>query len=394
MKTQKLGLKLLVSFLLVIPLVFIGMGLSISASVIIQGPTLNHFMSSLAWVFVLLLYGFVMVRFFIKVSKKKARIVLLSILVLMLISAISVHQFEQFQNRFRIGEPGINLYDYQPFKNNASLAHLDDNASFTMGNDVLSIDGIATLYPVYSAFVEATFPEGNYDPLDDIHGMVRVSNNQTAYARLINGDVDLIFAESPSESAIDFANQNGVTLNVHLIGYEALVFYVHKDNPVDTLTLDDIINIYSGSVTNWAELGGDDAPIEAFQRLENSASQSALKHIMGSVPLMTPPMERAVESSNIVDQTARYNNHPHAIGFSLRIHTIDITEHHDVKIIALDGVEPTISNISNELYPIVSKFAMVSTNSDHAKLEPFIAWVLSPEGQTLIERSGFVPITP
>jgi len=76
----------------------------------------------------------------------------------------------------------------------------------------------------------------------------------------------------PSKEQVEYAEECGTTFKYTQIGTEAFVFFVHKDNPIDSLTVEQIKGIYSGEITNWSEVGGDDEKIVAFQRNEGSGS--------------------------------------------------------------------------------------------------------------------------
>ena len=112
------------------------------------------------------------------------------------------------------------------------------------------IDGATALYPIYAAFAQAVYPEKDYDPYGS-----EVMSNRTgaAYANLINGKADIIFASGPSKAQIEQAESVGKELKLTPIGKEAFVFFVNSRNPVENLTEDEIKAIYSGEITNWKE---------------------------------------------------------------------------------------------------------------------------------------------
>src|SRR5690606_17803581 len=103
----------------------------------------------------------------------------------------------------------------------------------------------------------------------------------SAYSRLIEGNVDLIFAAEPSSGQIQAAEKAGVELQMTPIGREAFVFFVNARNPISNLSSADIRQIYSGEYGNWKELGGKDDEILPFQRPEDSGSQTMFIKFMG-----------------------------------------------------------------------------------------------------------------
>lgn len=141
------------------------------------------------------------------------------------------------------------------------------------------LDGATALYPLYSAFVQAVYPQDTYNSSIELTGndLVLCTSTSEAYKRLIAGNADIIFAAAPSLAQTKQAKLAGRELKLTPIGREAFVFFVNKRNPVDSLTIEQIKDIYSGTVTNWSEVGGKKASIRAFQRAENSGSQTKLQ---------------------------------------------------------------------------------------------------------------------
>lgn len=185
----------------------------------------------------------------------------------------------------------VDLTLYEPFQNNKRVADLGKEASMKLEKPLLKLDGSTALYPVFASFAQAVYPEGTYDS-----SMSEVQSTQTsgAWAGLLKEERELIFVPEPPSSIQSQAKAKGVELMLTPVGKEAFVFFVHKDNPVTNLTGEDIQNIYSGEVTNWKELGGNDEPILAFQRPEDSGSQQMLRKVMGTKRLMDPPSDQRV----------------------------------------------------------------------------------------------------
>ena len=100
-----------------------------------------------------------------------------------------------------------------------------------------------------------------------------------------NHPVDLIIVTEPSDEEIEMAKKYNIEMLIKPVCYDAFVFITHKDNPVDNLTIEEIQKIYSGQITNWKEVGGNDEKIRAYQREENSGSQTAMeKLVMQGIP--------------------------------------------------------------------------------------------------------------
>lgn len=332
---------------------------------------------------------------FSKLSKQNLKRVGLVGTVIAVVLFASVKGYYVYTAGLRIEERGVELQDYRPFKPESNLAKLDAPASFKVEEELPRLDGATALYPLYASFVEATYPQGDYDPYDIEWGNSAVVSTTTgeAYERLINGKTDIIFVAGPSDQQIAAAERKGVAFNMTPIGREAFIFFVHEDNPVDSLELEEIQQIYSGEIRNWQEVGGKNDSIRAFQRPEGSGSQTALQRMMGERKLMDAPVEDVPEGmGGIIEQTAAYQNHKNAIGFSFRFYATEMIEDHDIKLVQVNGVAPTVETIADGTYPITSEFYAITTEDRYEEFKPFLDWMGSEEGQTLVERTGYVPL--
>ena len=147
---------------------------------------------------------------------------------------------------------------------------------------------------------------------------------------------------------------------------------------MDDLSSQQIRSIYSGEYTNWKEVGGDNYIIDALQRNPGSGSQTALESFMDGREVKKHPLGFLGR----------------AIGFSFRFYVSDIVENGGVKMLALDGVYPSKENVANRSYPIVSDLYVVyRKGEDNPNVQMLIDWILSPEGQKIVEESGYVPVS-
>ncbi len=288
---------------------------------------------------------------------------------------------------------------YLPFREDSPVAKLDGDASleFTMSDDLPFMDGATALYPIYAAFAEAVYPDALGDGEDsEILKYVDCSTTGIAYTKIVDGDCDIIFVAGPSKEQESYAAKNGVTLEYVPIGREAFVFFVHPDNPVDSLTLDQIRDIYSGNTVSWTELGGPRwlGRIQAFQREEGSGSQTAMKRfVMKDTPLMTPETEKTLGGmGDMVERVSSYKNNRGAIGYSFRFYTTELMSNFKVKLLAINGVEPTVENIENGTYPLASEFYAVVRSDADENTRALLEWIQGPQGQELIRKAGYTPV--
>ena len=174
---------------------------------------------------------------------------------------------------------------------------------------------------------------------------------------------------------------------------------MNKSNPIESLTTQQIKDIYSGKIINWKKLGGKNQKILAFQRNKGSGSQSMLIRFMNKTPLMEPPKEgrnddNVIDSmGGIIQEVADYKNYNGSIGFSFKYYFNTIVNAPNVKMISVDGVEPTKENITNGTYPIITPlYAVTYKDNPNENVKRLIDWILSDEGQELIEKTGYARI--
>ena len=285
--------------------------------------------------------------------------------------------------------PNIRVGEYLPFEEDSKIVKLE-NSSLKLNDNLPILDGAAAVFPVYSAFVNAVYPE-SVELYDDVF---QYHNTVGGYSLLAEKQIDIFFGAYPSKEQREYAEKCGTQFKYIPIGSEAFVFFVNKNNPIDNLTTEQIKGIYSGEITNWKEVGGKNEPIVAFQRNEGSGSQSMLKRFMGDTPIMTPPTEQVNDFMvGIIDQVANYKNKSNSIGFSFRYYVEGIIQNPDIKIISIDGIEPTVENIKNNIYPITTNlYAVTYEQNKNENVDKLIEWVLSDEGQYIIEETGYVGI--
>ena len=289
----------------------------------------------------------------------------------------------------------LNITEYAPFegKKNAAGA-VRENVGFDAAHALPRLDGATALFPVYAAFAQAVYPEDTrytpYNRSDSADSLLTCSKTDRAYKRLIYGNTDVIFCAQPSDEELQMAKEAGVELELTPIGYEAFVFIVPREEPVTGLTTQNIRDIYRGAVTDWVELGIEGlGKIVAYQRPENSGSQTALEKIMGDLPLMDAPGYVVDDMVGIVDNV-EYRNLPGAIGYSFRYFVSGMMES-DVRMLAIDGVEPALENIRNGSYPFISTlYAVTRRGEANPNVQTLLSWLTGDTAQRLLEASGYV----
>ncbi|MCM1253385.1 MAG: substrate-binding domain-containing protein [Clostridium sp.] len=307
------------------------------------------------------------------------------------------------------GYSSIDLSPYDVTNEENILAKLDVPASFTIANvqDMPIMDGAEAAYPVYAAFANACYAniakiqEKAQKPDSDSVMPVQFQNTIYAYEKLISGEIDIFFGAKPSAEQFAMAQEAGVELQLTPIGKEAFVFFVNENNPVDNLTSEQLRAIYSGDINNWREVGGEKRKILAFQRPENSGSQTMMEYFMGDTPLRKP-LQAEYESGmgDVIRSTAAYENSASAIGYSFRYYTTIMMpdsgeDTAGIKLLAIDGVYPDSETIRSDAYPYTTQLYAITTTKrmeEKSTIEPFLAWMTGPQGQQIVADTGYVSI--
>ena len=318
------------------------------------------------------------------------------------------------------GWSSTDFSDYMVYSEPSKLATLDHPASFVIENEAEMpvLDGAEACYPLYAALAKAVYKDIDVIEREFMEESMRdggwvyfngkivtFTNTITAFDRLIYNyvvdgqldegmrefDVDMVFGARPSKGQMADASDAGVDVRVTPIGREAFVFFVEPDNPVTNLSADEIRRIYSGEITNWAEVGGKNEKILAFQRPENSGSQTMMQYFMGDTPLKKPETYETVgPMEGIVKNVAQYNNERGALGYSFRYFVEDLSQENDVRVLSVDGVQPTLENIENGSYPLTVDLCVITReNEQNENVQKMIDYCLSDEGQEIIRKTGY-----
>ena len=232
--------------------------------------------------------------------------------------------------------------------------------------------------------------------VDEMTAQAAIHHNKTtgSFYALVDGEADLLLVYEPSEDAWDYAKQQGVELEVQAIGYDAPVFLINDNNPVESLTHDEIVGIYSGRITNWSQVGGEDREIVAYQRVETSGSQVMMKaQVMKDVEMTDAPVEyRTTEMGELVDAIASYRNTANSIGYSVYYYIDNMYMQQGIKLLAVNGVAPTNQTIASGEYPYRQPFyAVIRADApENAPARQLYNWLATAEGRKLVEDAGYV----
>ncbi|MGD2057766.1 MAG: phosphate ABC transporter substrate-binding protein [Anaerolineales bacterium] len=237
----------------------------------------------------------------------------------------------------------------------------------------------------------------------DLHPEVRISvtggGSGTGIAALINNTVDIANASramKPEE--VEQAQSSGVDPVEFVIARDAIAIIVNHANPVERLTLQQISDIYSGKISNWQEVGGEDRPIVRLSRETNSGThvyflENVLRLGEKENHTLFAPETLLLPSSEGITSEIRQN--PNAIGYDGLGY---VTE--DVKVVAVaanvnsEFIFPSAETVNSRAYPIARDLYMYTAGEPEGEVAAYMQWIFSEDAQQIVRTLGFVPIRP
>ncbi len=254
------------------------------------------------------------------------------------------------------------------------------------------IDGSTSLIPLEVAVRAAVFGK----PDEEVEKEVYHTTTWDAFSNLLRGKTDVVLTCELSEYQHKMARDAGKEIELVPVAMEGFVFIVNVENPVDSLTQEQLRKIYSGEITNWKELGGNDAEIIAYQRNSDSGSQNFMKIFMGDTPLMDAPFnKRPGTMAGLIDIVAVSDNAENSIGYSVYTYAADMYDGDGkIKFIKVDGVAPSKATMAAGEYPLMGMnyVAFLKSQPSESPARALAEWMTSDDGQLAAAGAGYVTV--
>ena len=257
----------------------------------------------------------------------------------------------------------------------------------------LVIQGSDTLLEVSMYWVE------NYSKANpNVNVSVTGGGSGTGIAALINKTVDLATASrSIKDSEIMAANNQGIDIKEIVVAWDGISVIINKSNPVSELSIEQVSKIYTGEITNWNEVGGEDGEILVTSRDSSSGTFGYFKkrvvQLNGKVKENNYTREALYLASN-VSIREEVSANENAIGYiglgylDESVKAVDIIGED-----ANESVKPSVENVQNGSYPISRELFIYISDLDLTDLgEAFLEYVTGDEGQAIAQEIGFVPL--
>ena len=253
--------------------------------------------------------------------------------------------------------------------------------------------GSDTLVNVAQAWAEA-YPEVNPEVAVAVSG----GGSGTGIAAMINGTVDIANASrSMKDKEKALAEKNGQTPIEHIVGYDALAVFIHKDNPANKMSYEQLKDIYARGqkVKKWSDMGitvpgCDSDEIVVVNRQNNSGTYAYFKkEVLGTSKFRqgTLDMHGSKDVVDLVEKT------PCAIGYSGLAYA---TDHLQTVCISKktgdDCISPSVATASDRSYPIARPLFMYTNGEPQGAIKDYMDWILSDAGQCILRKKGYAPI--
>lgn len=228
--------------------------------------------------------------------------------------------------------------------------------------------------------------------------LAREYEKRTGVRIFVRGGGSVVGLEDVTGGKVDFAAScrsrqpdDPAEIKFIQVAWDALVFIVHKTNPLNSIAVDDVRAIYAGELTSWKRLNGRDTPIKLYiSRPQKGLSgvEASTKHmVLKGKDTVRSKNSLALASTGIVEQMVEKTAEGFATtGFSS-------AQKRDVKMLRVNGVFPTKVNISNDTYPFRRPLYLITHGSPGPEVKRFIDFALSREGQHIISSQGVIPLS-
>ncbi|HHE33170.1 MAG TPA: phosphate ABC transporter substrate-binding protein [Chlorobaculum parvum] len=239
------------------------------------------------------------------------------------------------------------------------------------------IDGSTTVGPIAKSF--AAYFMNTYN----VPMTVSESGSGNGAKSLINGTCDIAdMSRSMKPQELEAAKTKGVDPVAHVVALDGIAMVVHPSNPVRSLTIAQIADIYTGRVRNWRQVGGPNFPVVVIQRESNSGTQETFRELALNKRKVVRSAETQASNGAVKN---RVSQTPGAIGF-LGLGYVDSS----VKPIAVNKVKPSSATVKDGTYPLSRPLYMYTNGKPAGMVGKFINLPKTPDGKKIIQELGFI----
>ncbi|WP_195963606.1 phosphate ABC transporter substrate-binding protein [Clostridium cuniculi] len=251
----------------------------------------------------------------------------------------------------------------------------ENNTASSKDTTTISISGSTSVGPLMEKIQEKYEEENNNVTLE-----IQQNGSGAGIKDVISGISEI------GMSSRELKDEEKGSVQGTTVAYDGIALLVNPENPVKNISLEDVKKIYTGEITNWKEVGGDDAPIVVVSREEGSGTRDAFQEIVGYESEELLKDATISDGSGAVKTTVAGNKN--AIGFA-SFEYIDNT----VSALNINDVEPTADNVKSGDYKLSRPFILVTKEDSLTENgQKLIDFVLSAEGQQIVEENKLITI--
>jgi phosphate transport system substrate-binding protein len=254
------------------------------------------------------------------------------------------------------------------------------SANVVAAENKIVAKGSTTVLPISQACAEVFMDQNK-----DIDISVQGGGSGVGIASIVDGTCDIGNASRPiKEKEIVTAEEKGVNVFANIVARDAIAVVLNPVNDIDGLTLEQIKAIYTGEFSNWSQVDGSDQEIVVISRDSASGTFEAFNELALDKEKVRP--DALLQASNAAVATSVANT-PGAIGYvGLGYVTAKI------KAIEVNGIIPSKETVNSDTYPLARPLFMYTNGEPTGAVKEFIDFVMSEEGQKLVEENGYISV--
>ena len=241
------------------------------------------------------------------------------------------------------------------------------------GSDTLG----AKLVPLIAEDYKAANPGVSFE--------IAAEGSSTGIAAIIDGTAQIGMSSRRAKATeIATASSKGVTMKPLIVCYDGIALVINSSNPVKSLTKRQVEQIFTGDITDWAAVGGKPGKISIYTRNTSSGTYSDFKELAMRKRDYATSSQKMAGNEQIVSEVAK---NPNAIGY-VGLAYIGTP---GIKVVSIDGNLPNKADIISKKYPYARPTFFYTNGEPSGTTAKFIDFVMSPRGQEIVEKTGFVP---
>lgn len=239
------------------------------------------------------------------------------------------------------------------------------------GSDTLGAKMVPQLSEVYTAL-------GN-----DVKFEIAAEGSSSAFKALLDGTADVgMSSRSVKDTEIDSFTAKGQTIKEHVAGVDMIAVIINSSNGVTGLTKDEVEGIFTGTITDWSEVGGTPGEISAYTRNETSGTYKTFQKLAMNKKDYGANTQKQAGNTQIAEQVAKNANGIGYVGLAY-------IEAEGVSVVEVDGVIPSPENKAD--YPLSRNLYYYTIGAPKGESKKFLEWAMtSPEAAMVVEKVGFI----